>query len=82
MEKKFKCEFCPEFKATNGYTIWDRHVNSKKHRELAGIVPTKEADGYYHCKECNKLFAFLSELKAHTLRHRNKVKSTENTIVL
>jgi len=56
--KKYKCEPC-EY-ATNSKNEYDRHLNSKKHKETCGIE--KET---FECKDCNKKFAYRCKLNEH-----------------
>ena len=65
--KKYNCEQC--IFQSNSHNEFERHNKSKSHKEKCGI---KKIDIFYNCDQCDKTYAFPSELKRHKLSHLNK----------
>jgi len=62
---KYNCKEC-DYK-TDSKNEFDRHMNSKGHKEKCGI--TRES---YECKTCEKEYYFESEYKRHCISAKHK----------
>jgi hypothetical protein len=65
--KKYKCEPC-EY-ATNSKNEYERHLNSKKHKEIFNIEKEIKV---FECKDCDRQYAFESDYKKHCLSVKHK----------